>query len=395
MAKKNYAPNSNDTILSSVIGWKPPVLHQKSECYISFLAFDPGVNRMRKKKIMLDHIKGKRNQRVYADQVIKKLTEKLMAGWNPWIEELQPLEYTKWDDVLDRYKSYLAKMCNEGSMREETYVDYSSRLRILEKWKQEKRITLNYSYQWDRGNVSKFLDYIFIDRNNTVLTRNNYLAWTKSFSAYLLARGYIPKNPTEGLERIKNRQKKSRDVIPDCTMQLIRDYLQEHNRHYLLACEIIHYLFIRPREMSYLRICDIHVKTQTLTLHGENTKNGNDAVITLPTHVIKLMLELNIFSHPGQDYLFSDGFMPGSERKNEKMFRDYWTRVLRKELKLSPRFKFYSLKDTGITNMLRANTDVLSVRDQARHSSILITDIYTPKDIQKANEYIKNYQGIL
>ena len=101
MAKKNYAPNSNDTILSSVIGWKPPVLHQKSECYISFLAFDPGVNRMRKKKIMLDHIKGKRNQRVYADQVIKKLTEKLMAGWNPWIEELQPLEYTKWDDVLD------------------------------------------------------------------------------------------------------------------------------------------------------------------------------------------------------------------------------------------------------------------------------------------------------
>ena len=347
MAKKNYAPNSNDTVLSSVIGWKPPVFHQASECYISFMAFDPGINRMRKKKIMLDHVKGKRNQRAYADQIIKNLTEKLMAGWNPWIEALQPLEYTKWEDVLEKYKAYLTKMCNEGSMREETYVDYSSRVRILEKWKKEKNITLNFSYQWDKSNVSKFLDYIFIDRNNTVLTHNNYLAWTKSFSAYLL------------------------------------------------ACEIIHYLFIRPREMSYLRICDIHIKTQTLTLHGENTKNGNDAVITLPTHVIKLMMELNIFSHPGQDYLFSDGFCPGPERKNEKMFRDYWTRVLRKELKLSPRFKFYSLKDTGITNMLRANADVLSVRDQARHSSILITDIYTPKDIQKANEYIKNYQGIL
>ena len=35
MAKKNYAPNSNDTVLSSVIGWKPPVFHQRSECYIS------------------------------------------------------------------------------------------------------------------------------------------------------------------------------------------------------------------------------------------------------------------------------------------------------------------------------------------------------------------------
>lgn len=173
------------------------------------MAFDPQLNRMRKKKIMLDHIKGKRNQRVYADQIMKRLTEKLMAGWNPWIEALQPLEYTKWEDVLEKYKAYLVKMCNEGSMREETYVDYSSRVRILERWKKEKNIVLNFSYQWDQSNVSKFLDYIFIDRNNTVLTRNNYLAWTKSFSTYLLARGYIPKNPTEGLGRIKNRQKKT------------------------------------------------------------------------------------------------------------------------------------------------------------------------------------------
>ena len=45
--------------------------------------------------------------------------------------------------------------------------------------------------------------------------------------------------------------------------------------------------------------------------------------------------------------------------------------------------------------MLRANTDVLSVRDQARHSSILITDIYTPKDVKKANKLLLNYEGVL
>ena len=68
---------------------------------------------------------------------------------------------------------------------------------------------------------------------------------------------------------------------------------------------------------------------------------------------------------------------------------------MRKDLKFSDRYKFYSLKDTGITNMLRANTDVLSVRDQARHSSILITDIYTPKDIREANRLLMNYKGVL
>ena len=64
-------------------------------------------------------------------------------------------------------------------------------------------------------------------------------------------------------------------------------------------------------------------------------------------------------------------------------------------MKMTARYKFYSLKDTGITNMIRSNTDIISVRDQARHSSILITDIYTPKDIKEANELLLNYKGVL
>lgn len=77
------------------------------------------------------------------------------------------------------------------------------------------------------------------------------------------------------------------------------------------------------------------------------------------------------------------------------MFRDYWLHYVRKELGFSDRYKFYSLKDTGITNMLRCGTDILSVRDQARHSSVLITDIYTPKNIKEANKLLLNYKGVL
>lgn len=381
--------------MSQIIAWKTPVFHQKSECYVSFQAYDPLSGRLKTKKIMLGHIKGKTNQRKYAEDLIKRLTEQLSSGWNPWIEAVQPLEYALWDDVISKYKDYLVKLCNEHSLREESYVDYSSRVHILEQWKAEKRIPLTYVYQWDRQTITKFLDYVFIERNNTITTRNNYLTWLKSFTSYLVERGYLSSNPTEGLGRIKNRHKKDRDVIPDDVMKQIRAYLYEKNKHYLLACEILHYLFVRPRELSFLKIGDFHLQTQTLTLHGAHTKNGNDATITLPSHVIRLMIDLNVFSYPSHYYLFSDRFSPGEARKSEKMFRDYWSRNLRKALGFSERYKFYSLKDTGITNMLKANADVLSVRDQARHSSILITDIYTPKDIKEANKYIMNYKGIL
>ena len=296
MVKKNYSLQSNEAVLSSVIGWKPPVFHQRSECYVSFSAFDPSFGRLRRKRIMLDRIKGKRQQREYADALMKRLTEKLMDGWNPWIEASQPLEYTKFADVLLRYREYLQKLFNEHNLREESLKDYTSKVNVLENWIHDKRMNITYSYQWDHHNVSKFLDYIFVERNNTVITRNNYLTWLKTFSKYLLERGYIGQNPTQSFERIKNRRKKERDVIPDEVMEQIRDYLMKKNKHFLLACEILHYLFVRPRELSFLKIGDFQLKKKTLILHGEHTKNGNDATITLPSHVIKLMIDLNIFS---------------------------------------------------------------------------------------------------
>ena len=104
------------------------------------------------------------------------------------------------------------------------------------------------------------------------------------------------------------------------------------------------------------------------------------------------MLDLHTFDHPSHYFLFSEGFRPGDKQVSEKIFRDWWLRHIRKNLGFPDSYKFYSLKDTGITNMLRQE-DVLSVRDQARHSSILMTDIYTPHDVQEANELIKKYQG--
>ena len=50
---------------------------------------------------------------------------------------------------------------------------------------------------------------------------------------------------------------------------------------------------------------------------------------------------------------------------------------MKKALELPAQYKFYSLKDTGITDLIRANTDLLSVRDQARHHSLQMTDLYT------------------
>lgn len=385
---------SSRDVINEVKGWTPPTFSQGKECYVSFYAFDPTTGRMKRKKIMLGKIKGKMAQRKYAQGVIHRLTEKLLDGWNPWIEASAPMEYTYFTEVCDRYSQYLYKMVEDNDMREETLASYLSSLRMLQKWGEREAIV--YIYQLNRRKVCEFLDYVFIERNNTLQTRNNYLAWLRTFCNWLLQRAYLSANPTEGMTAVQRRaKKKNRDVLPDEALQKLHDHLERTNKHFLLACYLLHYMFIRPHEMTYIKICDIHPAAQTLELHGENTKNHNDAVLTMPAKVIHLMVDLCIFNSPGRHYLFSTGFMPGSERQSEKFFRDYWHRHVRKDLDFPSQYKLYSLKDTGITNMLKANHDVLTVRDQARHSSILITDTYTPKDIQNANKALLNYEGIL
>lgn len=385
--------NFSDSDINEIKGYTLPTLHQGKECFVSFEAFDPVSKKMKRKKIMLGKIKGKITQRQYSQGIINRLYKKLISGWNPWIAQNAPQEYTSFSDVSEQYTNYLYKLLRDNNMREETVTSYLSYLRMLKEWSHDK---ISYIFQLNHRLVCEFLDYVFVGRNNTIQTRNNYLAWLKTFCRYLMSRCYISSDPTAGLSTVQRcAKKKNRSVLPDSALLQLHDYLMKKNKHYLLACYLLHYMFIRPHEMTYIKINDINLSGPTLYLHGDNTKNHNDAVLTIPTKVVHLMLDLDIFSHDGNLYLFSDRFAPGKNRKSEKAFRDYWLLRVRRDLKFPPEYKFYSLKDTGITNMLKSNMDILSVRDQARHSSILITDRYTPKDIKNVNKAILNYDGVL
>lgn len=393
MDKKNFDFNSAAGI-NETKEWTPPVYHKGKENYVDFYAFDPSRGCMRRKKIMLDHMKNQRSRNSYARSLIEELTQKLIRGWNPWIEQKAGAQFTTWKDVCSLYRQYVVKLHNDSAFREETMRDYLSRLSIFEKWEEKSEFKVFYPFQIDSVMLTKFLDYVLIERNNTPQTYNNYLAWLHTFFSWMKSRRYIHDDPAEGLPSIRRSRGKNRTVIPDKRLLDVRAYLEKNNRHYLLACYILYYMFVRPHEMSLLRLRDFQIEKKTLILHGDQTKNHNDAVLTLPDHITRLMIDLQVFESPGHYYLFGDKFRPGEVWRDSKQFRDYWNNHVRRDLKMPAEYKFYSLKDTGITNMLRANTDPISVRDQARHSSLLITNTYTPLDIKEANPLILSYKGI-
>ena len=74
-----------NSALAQVISYTPPQLYTGKEWYVGFSAYDPATKENRRKKIKINHVKGVKERRKYAADLIVRVHEKLRRGWNPWI----------------------------------------------------------------------------------------------------------------------------------------------------------------------------------------------------------------------------------------------------------------------------------------------------------------------
>ena len=381
---------------ASVRGYRPAALKElKSDWYVEFYAYDPARGVMRRKRMKINIIKKKAERRMYGMNLVRIINEKLSQGWNPFIENRYSANLTYLNESFDIYRHYIDKMYASGYYRDGTYRTYVSALGNLEKWLKAQPCPPIYTYQLSRKTVASFLDHIFIERDNSGVTYNKYLSWLKVFTNYMLGKGWITESPIDGLKPISKRLlTKSRTTIPAETLGKIAAYLEEKDKRFLLSCYLLYYCNIRPVEQTRLLISDIRLHDGIISMRAAVTKNRKDEAVTIHPKVAHCMLDLGLFSHPSSHYIFGeDNLRPGSKPTTTRTLRGRWESMAKK-LKFKKQWKFYSLKDTGITDMLTSNVSSISVRDQARHSSLSITDLYTSHD-KKADKAIIEFKGSL
>ncbi len=260
--------------LKEVLGYTPPKLYVGVEWYVGFYAFDPARRKMRRKKIKLNYIEKIGERRSFAAGLIKRLNYKLERGWNPWIESENSKAYHTITDVFNHYRRHIDKLFRDDVYREDTYVSYVSYLRNIENWNLNRKNPATYIYQFNEDFICDLLEHVHIDRDNSAQTRDNYLGFMKTFSAFLVEKRYLKVKPTNGISSLgKKSKKKKRQYIPDNEVIRIKEYLEQKNKYFLLASYVLHYCFIRPKEMSKIRISDISLKNKTIFIPEENSKN--------------------------------------------------------------------------------------------------------------------------
>lgn len=384
------------TPYSSVRQFRPAVFKElKSGWIIEYYAFNPAVGKLCRKRANINKISGKSARRTYALSLVSNINEKLYSGWNPFISDSNSSNLTLFCDAVRRYREYADKMYQCGYFREQTYRTYISALNVFVTWMNGREARIVYTYQLSHDLCVAFLDHIFIDCNNLAMTYNKYLSWLRVFCGFLQEKGMLKELPTDGIKNISRRLcQKSRTVIPQDAVKRIAGYLRDNDPYFLLSCYLLYYCHIRPVEQTRLKISDIRLADGLIDMRGEISKNRKSESVTLHPAVARYMLDLGIFSHPGSCYVLGERKLhPGSRPTTTRVLRSRWASMA-KRLKFKKEWKFYSLKDTGITEMLSCNVSTISVRDQARHSSLAITDMYTPHR-DKANKEIQDFNGSL
>ena len=152
-------------------------------------------------------------------------------------------------------------------------------------------------------------------------------------------------------------------------------------------CKILFYCYVRPAELSKLKVKDILIEDNLIYLSPETSKKSS-GYVTIPARLIKPITS-HLENANKQDYLFSRNYCkPGKTQANGKMYYDRWIRyIVKKGYTKNP---LYSLKDSGITLALDNGVSPVSVMNQARHSDLSITTSYIRKPQQKADISITN-----
>lgn len=239
--------------ISSIIRYTSPKLHEGKEWYISFYAYDPNQKKMRRKRIKLNRINKIRERRKYADGLIKRLHNSLEAGWNPWVHIVSSKTHYTLKGACDHYRRYIAELVHDGVLRKDTYRSYISQLKNIENWNSNRDVPIEYISHFDKSFINSFLEYIYLEKKNSARTKNNYLTFIRIFCTFLVEHQYLDYKPSEGITSIsKKKLQKERSVIDDKDLKRLNEYLYENNKFYLLACHILFYCFVRPKEMSYI-----------------------------------------------------------------------------------------------------------------------------------------------
>lgn len=363
-------------MLLPFIDFKPAqLIETKKETYVAYYAKNPFTDRLERRRIRLNYIQSKQERRKYGQLLAVEINSKLYQGWNPFTDDPKAKKAITLRSAMDEFLTEKLKTVRPDSAR-----SYKSQTKILMEWSEMNGLDKKPCVSFNSAIAARFMRDMESAKGMSAKTYNNYIRFYSTLFLWLVKKGYAAENPFSGIDH-KKVDGKIRDVIPPDVRARIADYFKENDMYeYLIIMQMCYRLFIRPKEALMLTIGDVDVEEGLIVIPPHVAKNHKERVVAVPDEILSYLRSLS-----GLDkrmYLFSENYKPGYTLKNTRDTGRTWSQM-RKKLKLPASCQFYSLKDTGITEMLEAGVPAKYVKELADHHSLEMTERYTHRSEAK------------
>ena len=372
------------------MGYTPPILKKTASRgeHIEYYVYNPVTMKMERQRIRLEKLshqfKNRSQYKQMVMQLMMNLTGKLAGGWTPYGENQNVAEYTPINKAIEAYIADKSRDLRKASM-----VSYISVAKIFVEWLITQNIHEMASHLLNQRTCQRFMDELR-DRpkfNNN--TYNTYLKKYRACFAWMVDRGYCKENPFEKIKTLK-KQEKIRQLIPvDARETVINHVRTSKHPNYEIVMHLIFTSLIRPSEIERLQVRDVDLKNKCIHIPANKAKTHKDRDAALSDTCIAMLIPL--LSKPGilpTWYLINSNYECGPDPCYHGMFKKHWMKI-RKECGLPDEMQLYSLKDSGITEMLEAGVSINQVKEAAGHADISTTNKYIGKDTEKMIEAVR------
>lgn len=374
--------NKKMSKIQNLIGFKPAALKTGKVDYIEYYVRSPFTQEFIRKRVRVSHIKSVSERKKYARELIQIINQKLYDGWNPLVEETATNSYVLLTKALQTFINQKQKELRPDSIR-----SYRSFLDKLLAFLKANKLEKCYCASFEKKYAANFMMELYRNTAISSKTWNNYLNFFRSLWNWMIENQYAVANPFTELSK-KQQTKKTRIVIPHNKREEIRTHLEATDYSFMIATMLVFHCLLRPKEISMLKPSNFLLKEQVIRVPAEVSKNKHERLATIPNTFMPYLVAWNWNNAAPNEYIFGPDFNAGKTPICARRFAKKWDK-LRIKMKLPMEMKLYSLRDSGIIQLLQDGVSPEEVMLHADHSSLAITSIYLKHAKPNGSEQIK------
>lgn len=359
--------------------FKEPVIYKgDKQWYVYYRVIDPntGQYKMFKDRGGLNYIKNIKDREREAEVLREAYLERLKAGWSPFgnvpgaDEEETPasLRQKPMTSVFFRFIEMKRKVLDNQTIRAYLYV-----LRKFEMWlKTESKYYTGAPY-FSAIQAQQYADHLY-KRGLSGKTINNQIKTMGTLFIMAIDRGIADSNPFAKISALPENDG-SNYPFTEAQKQQLKEYILEHDPALWRVVKFVYHTFIRPVELTRLRVSHIDLRTWQIIVHSKLAKNKKQMAVDIPESFRDEILAMGLQDMPADWFLFSKGLQPGAKQLRRIEFTKRHSKVLR-ACNMGPEHSLYGWKHTGNIDSYVAGIDILELMKQNRHQSLEQTMTY-------------------